>query len=86
MDIPEDVGRELTNRLARIEGQLRGVRRMVGEQRDCREVVTQMSAATRALDRARVRLLVAAIRECAIAPDGGGEDLEEFEKLLIASS
>jgi DNA-binding FrmR family transcriptional regulator len=42
---------EMKNRLKRIEGQIRGVLRMLEEEKDCKEVVTQLSAARSAIDR-----------------------------------
>ncbi len=59
----------ITNRLKRIEGQIRGLQRMVQEQRDCEAVLTQWMAARAALD--RVGLLVAEnfIQECLVTGD-----------------
>jgi DNA-binding FrmR family transcriptional regulator len=48
---------EITNRLKRVEGQIRGLQRMVEDQRDCEAILTQLMAARSALD--RVGLLVA---------------------------
>jgi hypothetical protein len=48
---------EISNRLKRIEGQIRGLQRMVEEQRDCEAILTQLMAGRAALD--RVGLLVA---------------------------
>ncbi len=64
-----DIG-EITRRLKRVEGQVRGLQRMVEEQRDCEAVLTQLMAARAALD--RVGLLIAGdfLRECAWNPDG----------------
>jgi DNA-binding FrmR family transcriptional regulator len=61
---------ELTNRLKRIEGQIRGLQRMVDEQRDCEAILTQLMAARAALD--RVGLLVAEnyVQECVLTSDG----------------
>jgi DNA-binding FrmR family transcriptional regulator len=61
---------ELTNRLKRIEGQVRGLQRMVDEQRDCEAILTQLMAARAALD--RVGLLVADnyVQECVLTADG----------------
>ena len=84
MDIPEPIGDELRARLSRIEGQVRGIARMVEEGRDCRDVVTQLQAATRALERARVKLLVSGLRHCALLPDGEQQS-SEFEQLLLRS-
>ena len=47
---PEDMG-AVINRLRRAQGQLGGVLRMIDEGRDCQEVVTQLAAVSRALDR-----------------------------------
>lgn len=61
---------EITNRLRRIEGQIRGLQRMVEEQRDCEAILTQLMAARSALD--RVGLLVAEnyVQECILTEDG----------------
>jgi len=61
---------EITNRLRRIEGQIRGLQRMVEEQRDCEAILTQLMAARAALD--RVGLLVAEnyVQQCILTEDG----------------
>ncbi len=61
---------EITNRLKRIEGQIRGLQRMVEDQRDCEAILTQLMAARAALD--RVGLLVAEnfVQECVLTADG----------------
>jgi DNA-binding FrmR family transcriptional regulator len=61
---------EITNRLKRIEGQIRGLQRMVAEERDCEAILTQLMAARAALD--RVGLLVADnfVQECVLTADG----------------
>jgi DNA-binding FrmR family transcriptional regulator len=61
---------EITNRLKRIEGQIRGLQRMIDEQRDCEAILTQLMAARAALD--RVGLLVAEdfVQKCIINAEG----------------
>jgi len=61
---------EITNRLRRVEGQVRGLQRMVEEQRECEAILTQLMAARAALD--RVGLLVAEnfVRECLLTAEG----------------
>jgi DNA-binding FrmR family transcriptional regulator len=61
---------EITNRLKRVEGQIRGLQRMVEEQRDCEAILTQLMAARSALD--RVGLLVADnfVEQCVTTTDG----------------
>ncbi|HXF81896.1 MAG TPA: metal-sensing transcriptional repressor [bacterium] len=51
-------------RLRRIEGQIRGLQRMLGEERDCTEIAQQIAAARAALDRVAVDLLSAGLERC----------------------
>ncbi|MFB5285129.1 metal-sensitive transcriptional regulator [Peribacillus sp. Hz7] len=46
-----DFNHQMKNRVKRIEGQLRGILRMMEENKDCKEVITQLSAARTAVDR-----------------------------------
>src|SRR3546814_19446312 len=67
-------------RLSRIEGQVRGIRRMIDEDTYCIDVLTQVSAATKALQSVAVGLPDEHVRHCvknAVA-DGAGERLEEM--------
>lgn len=67
----ETVGKdEITNRLKRVEGQIRGLQRMIEEQRECEAILTQLMAARAALD--RVGLLVADnfVQQCVLTEDG----------------
>jgi len=61
----EDVaGKDVLDRLRRIEGQVRGIRRMVEERRDCEAVLTQVMAARTALEGVAGRVVAAHIDEC----------------------
>lgn len=62
---------DLLNRLARVEGQVRGVSRMVEENRHCIEVLTQINAARGALDQIALGLLDGHTRHCLLGPGGG---------------
>jgi DNA-binding FrmR family transcriptional regulator len=61
---------EITRRLKRVEGQVRGLQRMVTDQRDCEAILTQLMAARSALD--QVGLLIAGnyVQECVSTEDG----------------
>ena len=78
---------ELARRLARIEGQVRGLQRMIGEDRACSEVLTQIAAAQAALDKVARALLDDHVRrtlhdgECEQA---GSEILDAVARLLRA--
>jgi CsoR family transcriptional regulator, copper-sensing transcriptional repressor len=54
----------LLDRLRRIEGQVRGLQRMVAEESACEDVLTQLSAIRSALDRAGIQLITHKVREC----------------------
>jgi len=73
---------QLLNRIARVEGQLRGVRKMVEEDRYCIDVVTQMSAVQAALDKIALGLLDGHARVCmkeaGASPANPGEAVDEL--------
>jgi DNA-binding FrmR family transcriptional regulator len=74
-----DVG-ALRARMRRLEGQIRGVERMLDERADCHDIVQQMAAARGALDRSMVQLMVASMTECLHA-DRGTVDEAELRRL-----
>jgi len=86
MKIEQEVLDNLQRRLARIEGQVRAVRNMLEEGRECRDIITQVSAASTALDQVGFRLLSAGLQQCMNDPKQAkrdGFDLEEVEKLFL---
>ena len=56
--------RAIMNRLRRAQGQISGVIRMIEEGRDCEDVVTQLAAASRALDRAGFAIIATGLQQC----------------------
>ena len=73
------------NRIKRAQGQLAGVLRMVEEGRDCEDVVTQLAAVSRALDRAGFAIVAAGLQECLSNGDGlNGVDAKKMEKLFLS--
>ena len=68
---------QLAKRLARIEGQVRGIARMVDEDRYCIDVLTQISAIQAALDKVAVGLLDGHARHCLVDGHGGPADPSE---------
>ena len=75
---------QLRKRLARIEGQVRGVERMVEEDRYCIEVITQISAAQAALDKVALCLLDGHARHCVVGGEAPGEPGELTDELMAA--
>ncbi len=86
MEIPENTVADLTRRLRRVEGQIRGIQQMLAEARDCRDIVTQMSAASKALDQAGFLLVASGLTWCIANPDESaaeGYALEDVQKLFM---
>lgn len=75
----------VVNRIKRAQGQLAGVLRMLEEGRDCEEVVTQLAAVSRALDRAGFAVVASGLRQCIARGDGlDGVDVQRMEKLFLS--
>ncbi len=87
-ELPVEVVADVRKRLRRAAGQVAGVERMLGEGRDCREVVTQLSAAIRALEQAGFRLLAGGLTSCIeTGQSGSGTEARElFEELFLKLS
>lgn len=81
MHFPPETSDDVLKRLARLEGQIRGLQRLVGEQAECREIVNQLAAAKGALDRVGFKLMSAALAN----PDPD-IDIEQLEKLFLKLS
>ena len=81
MHFPEETNADVLKRLRRLEGQIRGIQRLVAEGEECRDIVTQLAAAKGALDRVGFRLMAAAMADR--DPDS---DPEELEKLFLKLS
>lgn len=72
------------NRLRRAQGQIGGVIRLIEEGRDCKDVVTQLAAVNRALDRAGFAIVSSGMRECLSSTEGmTAEDQAAMEKLFM---
>jgi DNA-binding FrmR family transcriptional regulator len=71
----------LHNRLRRIEGQVRGLQRMVDEDAYCIDILTQVAAVQTALEQVAVNVLDGHVRHCVADAVAGGENGEADEKL-----
>jgi len=86
MELPEETIADLTRRLRRVEGQARGIQQMLADGRDCRDIVNQISAATRALEQAGFVLVAAGLRWCLANPEESaaeGLGVAEVEKMFL---
>jgi DNA-binding FrmR family transcriptional regulator len=77
----------IINRLRRAQGQLGGVIRLLEAGRDCTDVVTQLAAVNRALDRAGFAIVSSGMRVCLTSPDGADAEAQStMEKLFLTLS
>ena len=86
MEINEDVRDDLRVRLRRIEGQVRGIAAMLDDDRECRDIVTQIAAATKALEQVGFKMLASGLTSCLEDPKRSaaeGYSVEEVEKLFL---
>jgi DNA-binding FrmR family transcriptional regulator len=86
MQLPEETVDDLLKRLKRIEGQVRGIQSMLTEERDCRDVVTQVSAATKALEQVGFSIVAAGLTWCIANPKQSADEgyaIEDVKKMFL---
>ena len=79
--VEEDARTAVLNRLRRAQGQLAGVIAMVEDKRECRDIVTQLAAVSRALDRAGFKIVASNMRQCLNGDSPMSTD--ELERLFL---
>ena len=85
MDVDSQTMADVIKRLRRAQGQVGGVIKMIEEGRDCANVVTQLAAASRALDRAGFKIIATGLQQCALGGDGAADtDRAQLEKLFLS--
>jgi DNA-binding FrmR family transcriptional regulator len=84
MQLEGDVIGSVVNRLRRAEGQIGGVIRMLQEGRDCEDVITQLAAVSRALDKAGFAIIASGLEQCIAAGEEGTLDRGKLEKLFLS--
>ena len=83
MKVDESAEGPVLNRLRRAHGQLAGVIAMIENGRDCAEVVTQLAAVSRALDRAGFKIVASGMRQCMASGRESAVTEEQMEKLFL---
>ena len=86
MQLPDEVIDDVRTRLHRVTGQLAGIERMLDDGRECKDVVTQISAATKALEQAGFKLVSAGLTYCLTNPEEAeatGYPLDVVEKMFM---
>lgn len=82
MQLDPTAMRPVINRLKRAQGQLAAVVRMLEEGQDCKDVVQQLSAASKAVDRAGFAIISSGMQECVAS--GNETDQAAMEKLFLS--
>jgi DNA-binding FrmR family transcriptional regulator len=77
---------DVIKRLRRVQGQIGGIVKMIESGRQCTDVLTQIAAASRALDRAGFKLVATGLRECLVQRGDGGvaPSEQELERLFMS--
>jgi DNA-binding FrmR family transcriptional regulator len=86
MQLPDPVIEDARKRLRRIAGQVKGIERMLDEGREPRDVVTQLSAVSKAVEQAGFKLVAAAVTYCVQNPDEAartGYPIESVERMFL---
>jgi len=83
MKVDEQAAGAVLNRLRRAQGQLAGVIAMIEDGRDCQDVVTQLAAVSRALDRAGFKIVASGLRQCLTSGSESPMTEEQMEKLFL---
>ena len=89
MEIKQEVKDDLRRRLRRIEGQVRGIQAMLEEDRECRDIVTQLAAATKALEQVGFKMLASGLASCLENPEKSAADgysIDVVEKMFLKLS
>ena len=79
MDVDRNQLEDVLGRLKRVQGQIGGIIKMIEEGRDCSDVVTQLAAASRALDKAGFKIIATGMRQCMVSDDAGTRRMNEAE-------
>lgn len=74
---------QIKNRVKRMEGQLRGVLKMMDDNKECKDVITQLSAVRTAVDRTMGTIVSANLVECVVEAEKGGEQTDDLIKEAV---
>jgi DNA-binding FrmR family transcriptional regulator len=75
---------DAVKRLRRAQGQIAGVVRMIEDGRECADVVTQLAAVSRALDKAGFAIIAAGLLQCMEAGEAGEGEKAQLERLFLS--
>ena len=81
--VPDEM-QAVIKRLNRAAGQIGGIVKMIDAGRDCQDIVTQLSAVSKAVDRAGFAVIALGLRQCIIDPSSQKVDVDAMEKLFLS--
>ncbi|CAB4935213.1 MAG: metal-sensing transcriptional repressor [Actinobacteria bacterium] len=84
MDIEPEVSRDIITRLKRARGQIDGIINMIEDDRPCADVVTQLAAVSKALDRAGFKVVATGLRQCILEGENAPMTEEQLERLFLS--
>lgn len=84
MEMDAAAQKKIVNRLRRAQGQLGAVIGAIESQSSCKDIVQQLSAVSKALDRAGFLVISNALQECLLDENSGEQNVEELEKLFLS--
>ncbi|MFD0547871.1 metal-sensitive transcriptional regulator [Streptomyces rectiviolaceus] len=88
LEMAADELKSVLNRLRRAQGQIAGIIKMIEEGRDCEDVITQVAAVSRALDRAGFAIIATGLQHCMAEGGQAAGDRDEMrarlEKLFLS--
>ncbi len=74
---------QIKNRVKRMEGQLRGILKMMEENKECKDVITQLSAVRTAVDRTMGVIVSSNLVECVLEAEKSGEKTDDLIKEAV---
>ena len=84
MHLPPEEMSSVVTRLKRAQGQLGGVIAMIESGRECEDIVTQLAAVGKAVDRAAFLTISTGLRACMVDPENNAMDAAKLEKLFLS--
>ena len=84
MQLETDAMVAVVKRLRRAEGQIGGIIRMIEDGRECQDIVNQLAAVSKAIERAGFLTIARGLRECMVDPEQGQPDVDRLEKVFLS--
>ena len=84
MELNPDELQAIVKRLKRAQGQIGGILKMIDDGRECQDIVTQLAAVSKAVDRAGFAVIALGLRQCIVDPDSHEMAVDSMEKLFLS--